>query len=91
MEGFAAAAEDGGVAGLEAESGGVGGDIGARFIDDDDDTDGSANLLEVQAIWPGALVEDAAYGIGECGDVAKAGGHGGDSLWVEAEAIEHGG
>jgi hypothetical protein len=55
-----AAAQDGGIAGLQAQAGRVRGDVGAGFVNDDDDADGSGNLLESQAVGAGALVEDAA-------------------------------
>jgi len=40
-----AAAQEHGIAALQAEGGGIGGDVGPRLVDDHDDTDGSGNLL----------------------------------------------
>ncbi len=91
VEGFLAAAQDGGVAGLEAEAGGVGGDVGARFVDDDDDADGGADLLQLQAVGADAFVQHPADRVGQGGDFAQALGHGGDAFVVELEAVEHGG
>lgn len=91
VEGFLTAAEDGGVTGFEAETGGVGGDVGAGFVDDDDDTDGDGDFLQAKAVGAGAVVEQAADGIGEVGDFANALGHGEDAFGVETEAVEQGG
>ncbi|MFM1944882.1 MAG: hypothetical protein RI897_3864 [Verrucomicrobiota bacterium] len=90
VEGFFTAAEDGGVAGFEAEAGGVGGDVGSGFIDDDDDADGHGDLLEAEAIGSGTFIEGAADGVGEGGDFAEALGHGLDAGVGESEPVEHG-
>ncbi len=58
VDGLGAAAQDGGVAGLEAEHGGVAGDVGTRFVDDADDADGHAHLPQLQAVGPGPFGED---------------------------------
>ncbi len=47
---FTAAAQYGGVAGLEAEGSNIDGHVGTRFIDDADHTDGNATPAQTQTI-----------------------------------------
>jgi len=56
VEAFLAAAEDGGVAGLQAENGAVDGDVGAGLVDDADDADGHADLADVEAVGAGGFL-----------------------------------
>ena len=72
MDRFLAAAQNGGVAGFETKAGGVGRDVGARFVNDDDDADGRGNFLQAQAVGARAFVEHAADRIGQGGDFAQA-------------------
>ena len=41
-----AAAQNGGIAGFDAEGGGVGGDVGAGFVEEEDDAEGDAEFLD---------------------------------------------
>ena len=91
MQGFAPALEDGGVAGFEAERGGIRGDVGAGFVDDDDDADWGADFSKFEAVWAGAGIQGSADWVWEGGDFEEALGHGGDTFGIEAEAVEHGG
>ena len=90
MERLLAAAQNGGVAGLETEAGGVRRDVGARFVNDDDHADGRGNLLQAQAVGAGAVVEHAAHRVGQGGHFAQTLGHGRDAFVVQLEAVEHG-
>ncbi len=60
-----AAAQHGGVAGLEAEDGGVDGDVGARLEDDGDDSDGDAHLRDPDAVGLGPFAELFAQRLGQ--------------------------
>ena len=91
MDGLAAAAQDGGVAGLETKHGGVGGDVRAAFVDDADGADGHADLLDPYSVRAVPGVHHLADGIGQRGDLIDAGGHGFDACFIELEAVEHGG
>ena len=70
VEDFLAAAEDGGVAGFEAQDGAVDGDVGARFVDDADDADGDAAFGDAETVGARPVLEVFADGIGECGNLA---------------------
>ena len=70
VEDFLAAAEDGGVAGFQAEDGAVDGDVGARFINNPDDADGHAAFADVDAVGARPVFERFADGVGERGDLA---------------------
>lgn len=91
MDGLGAATEDGGVAGLEAEGGGVCSDVGAALVDDADGADGDADLTDFDAAGLLPRVHDMPGGIREGGDVLDGAGNGFDASWIEAEAIEQGG
>ena len=67
----------------------VGGDFGARLVNDDHDADGGGNLLQAQAVWARALVEDAADGIGERGHFAHAPGHVRDPFVIQFQPVQH--
>ena len=62
------AAQDGGVAGLQAQAAGVGGDVGARFVDHPDNAEGHPNAADVKAVRtvPGGHL--VAHGVIQIGD-----------------------
>ncbi len=84
MDGFGAAAQDGGVAGFEAECSGVCGDVGSAFVNDADGADGDADLLNSDATLWNPIIEDLADGIGKGGDVFEGGGDGFEAWLVQA-------
>ncbi len=61
---FRAAAQDGGVAGLETQRAGIGGDVRAALVDDADDADGNALPLDAQTVGARPIGEDGADRIG---------------------------
>ena len=67
-EALRAAAQDRGVAGLEAERAGVGRHVRAALEDDADDAERRRDALDRQAVRPLQLGEHAADGIGQIGD-----------------------
>ena len=83
-----AAAQDRGIAGLEAERAGIGGDVGAAFIDHADDAERHADALDFHAVraLPGG--RHRADGIGELGDHFEAVCDGGNPLFIEPEPVE---
>ncbi len=83
-----AAAQDRGIAGLEAERAGIGGDVGAAFIDDADDAERHADALDFHAVRPLPGGRDRADGIGEVGDDLEPGRDGRDPLFIEREPVE---
>ena len=64
MEAFGAAAQDDGVARLQTQAPGIGGHIGARFIDHADDPKGHAHAGDIQAVGPFPPGHDLAHRIG---------------------------
>ena len=90
-ERFLAAAEDDGVAALDAQAGRVDGDVGPRLVDEEDDAERHADLVDLQAVGPDAAVEHAADRIGQGGDLAQAGRHGAEPGRRQAEAVDLGG
>ena len=86
-----AAAQDRGIAGLEAERGGVDRHVGAALVDDADDAERHAHALDRHAVRPGPALGDLADRIGEIADHLDAGGHARDALVVEPEPVEEGG
>ena len=83
MMALGAAAQDRGVAGLQAQRAGISGDVGTAFVDDADDADRHAHALEFETIGPRPLCEHGADGIGKRGDVVKALRHAVDALLVQ--------
>ena len=91
VETLFAAAEDGGVAGFQAEDGAVDGDVGARLVDDTDDADGHAHFADVQAVGARGFFQKIADGIGERNDGADGGGELREAGGCEREAVAGGG
>ena len=87
LERFLAAAEHQGVAAFDAQAGGIDGDVGARFVDEEDDAQRHGDLVDLQAVGPHAAVEDAADRIGQRGDLAQPRGCGADALRRQTQAV----
>ena len=88
---FLAAAQDDGIAALDAQAGRIDRDVGPRLVDEEDDAERHADLVNLQAVGPHVAVEDAADRIGQRGDFAKSGCRGADTVRRQAEAIDAGG
>ena len=69
VKNFLPPAENGGVAGFQAEDGTVDGDVGAGFVDDADDADGHTALFKLQAVGLSPAIEGSADGVREEGDL----------------------
>ena len=87
---FLAAAQDRGVAGLEAQRRGVGRDVGARLVDDADHAERHAHLADLDAGGAELHVGNLADRVGQRGDLFEALRHRFDALGGERQAIEHG-
>ena len=70
------AAQQDGVAGLQAERGGVDRDVGAGLVDDPDDAERDADLAQVDAVGQGRAAHDLADRVGQRGHVPDVGGDG---------------
>ena len=89
VQGFLAPAQDRCVAGFQTETGGIGGHVRARFVNDDDNADGGGNLLQLQAVRTEAFIKNPANRIRKRGDFAERFGHGRDPQVIQAESVEH--
>ena len=90
-DGFRAAAQDGSIAGFEAERRGVGGDVRTSFVNNADDAERDAHLADLDA---GRAVLDVAHladRIGQRGDLFDAFGHVVDAFVGQRQAVQHGG
>ena len=66
------AAQDAGVAGLEAQRRGVGGHVRPRFVDDADDAERHAHLADLNAGRPVPQLADLADGVAQRRDLFEA-------------------
>ena len=89
MQGLLAAAQDGGVARLEAQGGSVGGDVGAGLVDDADDAQRHAHLADGDAGRTALEISHLADRVGQRGDLLEADGHRLDALGGQREAVDH--
>ena len=90
-QGFRAAAQDARIAGLQAQAGSVGGDVGPRFVDDPDHPERDAHATDLD---PGRTLLEIAHApdrIGQRRNLLQALGHRPDPLRRQHEAVEHGG
>ena len=87
LVGIAAALEDNGVAGSEPDGDDIGGDVGARLIDDAHDAHGDTHTAYFQTIGHEEFLDDLATRGREACDIAGVGGYGLDALAVETEAV----
>ncbi len=89
-EAFRAAAQDHGIAGLEAEHGGIRRHVRAALVDDTDDAERHAHALDRHAVRPGPAFHHGADRIGELAHHLDAVGHRGDALRVERQPVDEG-
>ena len=85
-----AAAQDRGIAGLEAQRRGIGGDVGAALVDDADDAERHPHPLDGHAVRPRPALRHGADRIGERAHHVEPLGHGGDALVVERQPVDKG-
>ena len=82
------ATQDRSIAGLQAQRAGIGGDIGATFIDDADNADRRAHALDRHTIRALPFRQHFADGILELGDDFEALGHGLDARLIQDQTVE---
>src|SRR3546814_13194914 len=71
LEALRAAAQNGGVAGLEAERAGIGGHVRPALVDDADDAQGHGDAGDLQAVRPLPLGHGAPDRIRQLGKTAE--------------------
>ena len=74
MQRLAAAAQDDGVAALDAQAGRVHRHVGPRFVDEKDHAERDADLVDLQTVGPNGAGADLSHRIGQRRHVAQAGG-----------------
>ena len=87
-EGRRRAPQERGVARLQADAGGVAGDVGPVLVDDRDHAERHPHPLDVQPVGAPPAVEHLADRVGQRGDGAQAGGHAVEAGLGEAEPVE---
>ena len=87
-EGAARAAQQDGVAALEADAGGVGGHVGAGLVDDADDPERHADLPQLQPVGERRPAHHLADGVGQAGDLTQSGGHALHPIGVEPQPVD---
>ena len=90
-EGIRAAAQDRGIARLEAERAGIGGDVRAALEDDADDAERRAHALDMESVRPVPCGHDAAHRVGEAGDRLQPFRHRLDARLGERQPVDEGG
>ena len=89
-EAVRAAAQDHGIAGLEAQRAGIGGDVRPALVDHADDAERHAHALDAHAVRPRPGRHDGADRIGELAHHVEAVRHGLDPRRVERQPVEEG-
>ena len=86
---LAATAQDGRVAGLEAQRTGIARHVRPALVDDADDAERYAHALDPQPVRTHPLRRDRADGIRERRDLLDADGHRLDARGIETQPVEH--
>ena len=83
------AAEDDGVPAFNTDRRRVGRHVRTRLVDEKDDAQRNAHLLNLQTVRTDGRVDHLADRVGEHGDLSERGRHGGKGLFVETEPVDH--
>ena len=84
------AAQERRIATLQAKTGGIDGDIGARFVDHAHHAHGHSHLTHLQAIGQRVTAHDFAHWVGQGGDIPQSLGDGCDARRSQSESIDDG-
>jgi hypothetical protein len=90
-DGRRAAPQQHGVARLEAEPGGVAGDIGPVLVDHPDDAEGHSHLADLEPVGPDPSTDRLAYRVGEAGHLPQTRGHRRYPPPCQAQAVDDAG
>ena len=88
-ERLAAAAQDAGIAGLQAQPGRVGGHVGARLVDDADHAQRHAHLAKLDPARTVGKLAHFAHRVRQGGNLAQAFGHAGHGFFRQGQAVDH--
>ena len=90
VDGFRATAQDGGIAGLQAQGCGIDGDVGARLVDDADHAQRNAHPAHLDAAGTLAQLADLAHRVGQGDDLCQPLHHGVDAFGGERQPVDEG-
>ena len=90
LQGFAPAAQDDRVGGLEAEGRGVHGDVGSGLVDDADDAERDAHLADEQAVGARPAGDFASDGVAQADERADGVDDAVEARVGQVQAVEHG-
>ncbi|MNS81750.1 hypothetical protein D3C72_1154710 [compost metagenome] len=90
VNGLGAAAQDGRVAGLQAQTGRINSHIRPRLVDDPDHTQWHPHLADLNARRPVAHVADRPDRVWQAGHLTQADDHTVDTCRGQRQALEHG-
>ena len=82
------AAQEDGIAALQAEARRVGCDVRSGLVNDPDDAQRHPALADLEPVRQRVAADDFADGIGQPRDVAQTLGHAGDAAFGEAKAVD---
>src|SRR6266852_9211939 len=88
MRRFLAAAEDDAVAAFDAQSRRIDGHVGPRLVDEQNDSEGNADFLDLQAVGPYASLQHVADGVGQGRDFAETGGNSLQAFGRQPQAVD---
>ena len=91
VQALGAAAQNDGVAGFQADRGGIGTDIGAAFVDYADHADRRRNPAEFQPVRPCPFGKRAGQRVGQRRDLLQPGSHCLDPVGGERQPVTKGG
>ncbi len=90
MDRFRTAAQDGGVAALDAQAGRIDRHVRTRFVDDADHAQRHAHLTDLDPGRAVFHVRDFADRIGQCDDLFQSFGHGRNRLIGQRQTVQQG-
>src|SRR5260370_41921000 len=89
IKGLLATAQDGGIAGFETKTGGIGGHVRPRFIDNNYYANRCGDFLEFKSVGPDPFIEEPPDRVRQPSDFPQTASHACNSFIIKFKAIEH--
>jgi hypothetical protein len=90
VQGRTGAAQQRRVAGLQRDPGGIGGDVGARLVDDADHPERDPHLPHLDAVGIGPTAHHVADRVRQARQIGEPDGHAADALGREPQPVDQG-